>query len=161
MNSKNDNKWWQERQLDDATTLLAHAERLTQAAKALERNVVLERELDDLKAKYRKLQDDTLAGARLTSARTLEAALAGAFTGPKDATGKMRKAVLARLAEIKQQEHGFQSGYRWGFRKKKGWDNESFVIGGQHISEMDFAELSDEALVLIFERVASRLMRQM
>ena len=56
----------------------------------------------------------------------------------------MRDIILKRIAKIKELNRGFEKSY-------KKWEN--MEVAGIHISKVDFATVSDEDLVSVFERM--------
>lgn len=66
----------------------------------------------------------------------------------------MRDKILNRIEEIKTKEQGFPKGVQR-------WNNFSTGTDKRHISEIDFSELDDTALLFLFERLIKRYYTQM
>ena len=66
----------------------------------------------------------------------------------------MRNLILKRIEEIKTNERGFP-------KSTMRWDNFSTGIDKRHISEIQFEDLDDNSLVLLFERLIRRVNMQM
>lgn len=67
----------------------------------------------------------------------------------------MKKRIIKRLEEIKEKENGFKKGtMRWD-RFHVDTENKS------HISEIDFKEVADDVLLILFERIIRRYYTQM
>ena len=69
----------------------------------------------------------------------------------------MRDLIIARLEELKEKENGFS---KFGTMR---WMNVFAEINGKvkHISEVEWCELDDETLLVVFERVIRRYNAQM
>lgn len=66
----------------------------------------------------------------------------------------MKELILKRIEEIKNNHQGFKKG-------TMRWDNFSTGTDKTHISEMNFEELDDNSLLLLFERLIKRHYTQM
>jgi hypothetical protein len=64
----------------------------------------------------------------------------------------MRKIILSRIEEIKKKENDFSKGLQR-------WSN--FDVKGNHISEINFNDFDDDAVVFLFERIIIRVSKQM
>lgn len=69
----------------------------------------------------------------------------------------MRELIIARLEDIKERENGFSP-----FGKYR-WINFSIEVNGRirHLSEVEWCELDDEALLILFERVIRQYYKPM
>ena len=64
----------------------------------------------------------------------------------------MRKLILDRIEEITEKERGYP-------RSLMRWQN--YHINGVHISEVGFNNLTDEQLLIEFERLIRQINKQM
>ena len=69
----------------------------------------------------------------------------------------MRDLIVTRLEELKEKENGFS---KFGTMR---WMNVFAEINGKvkHISEVEWCELDDEALLILFERVIRQYYKSM
>lgn len=66
----------------------------------------------------------------------------------------MKNLILKRIEEIRTNENGFKKG-------TMRWNNFSNGEDKRHISEINFEELDNTSLVLLFERLIKRYYSQM
>lgn len=68
----------------------------------------------------------------------------------------MRDLIVARLEELKEKENGFP-------RNVMRWANIFVDLNGKttHISDVEWCELDDEALLILFERVIRQYYKSM
>mgnify|MGYP001067684153 FL=1 len=68
----------------------------------------------------------------------------------------MRDLIVARLEELKEKERGFP-------RNVMRWANIFVDLNGKttHISDVEWCELDDEALLILFERVIRQYYKSM
>ena len=68
----------------------------------------------------------------------------------------MRDLIVARLEELKEKEKGFP-------RNVMRWANIFVDLNGKttHISDVEWCELDDEALLILFERVIRQYYKSM